>query len=86
MAISLIDALAQTEDKTKGFQMKWISFNKSKKQGGDIMELTNATRAGAKFNLYDNDMIAIKQKGNSNHNYPVHIHLIVEFNHQPIFI
>ncbi len=86
MAISLIDALAQTEDKTKAFQIKWIAFNKSKKTGGQIMEVTNAQRQGAKFNLSNNDMIVVKQKGNSNHEYPVHTHLIVEFNHQPIFI
>lgn len=86
MAISLIDALAQTEDKTKAFQIKWIAFNKSKKTGGEIMELTMAKRTGAKFNLSNNDMIVVKQKGNSNHEYPIHTHLIVEFNHQPIFI
>lgn len=86
MAISLIDALAQAEDKTKSFQMKWIAFNKSKATGGEIMELTNAFRKGAKYNLSINDMIVIKQKGNSHHEHPVHTHLIVEFNNQPIFI
>lgn len=86
MAISLIDALAQTEDKTQPFQIKWVAFNKSKKTGGNIIELTKAVRMGAKYNLSSNDMISVKQQGNSNHPYPIHTHLIIEFNNQPIFI
>jgi hypothetical protein len=86
MAMALIDALNQMEEKDRTFQIKWVSFNKSKNSGGQIMELTHAKRVGAKYNLSNQDMISVKQTGNSNHPYPIHTHLIVEFNNQPIFI
>lgn len=86
MAIALADALNQMEDKSKTFDIKWVSYNKEKKTGGKIIHLTRAERGGAAYNLKDQDMIVVKQQGNSNHPYPIHTHLIVEFNNQPIFI
>ena len=86
MAIALPDALNQMEDKSKTFSIKWVSYNRDKNTGGKIISLDRAIRAGAKYNLKDQDMIVVKQQGNSNHPYPIHTHLIVEFNNQPIFI
>lgn len=84
MAISLIDALDITEDKRQSFQIKFISFNKDKKTGGDVIELPRAHRMGAKFNLSKQDMLSVSQ--DRGHPYPVHAHLILEVNHQSVFI
>lgn len=84
MAISLIDALAITEDDSKKFQIKFVTFNKSKQTGGQIIELDNCQRGGAKFNLSNQDMISVRQP--HGHPYPIHTHLILEVNHQPIFL
>lgn len=84
MGLSLIDALSITEDKRQPFQIKFVTFNADKKTGGKIIELPNATRTGAKFNLADKDMISVTQE--NNHHYPVHIHLIIEINKQPIYL
>lgn len=86
MPISLIDALNQTEDKSRTFQIKWVTLNKEKRTGGQVIELTRAVRMGAKYKLSGQDMIVVKQKGSGSHPYPVHIHLITEFNNQPVFI
>lgn len=84
MAISLIDALAITEDTRQPFQIKFVSFNRDKRTGGKVIELPNAHRMGAKFKLSSKDMIAVSQ--DHGHPYPVHIHLITEINNQPIYI
>ena len=85
MAKSLIDALAETEDKATPFQIKFVSYNYEKQKGGETIELTKAIRTGAKYTLENNDMIAVTQNAND-HPYPVHIHLICEINNQPIFL
>lgn len=84
MAISLIDALAITEDDSKSFHISFVTYNKSKKSGGQIIELNDCKRAGAKYNLSNQDMISVIQK--HGHPYPIHTHLILEINHQPIFL
>jgi hypothetical protein len=84
MAISLIDALAITEDDSQDFQIKFVTYNKSKGTGGQIIELKNCKRVGANFNLSAHDMISVIQK--HGHPYPIHTHLITEVNNQPIFI
>lgn len=84
-AIALIDALQQMELPTP-FQIKFVTADRAKKTGGKIIELTKAFKVGAKHNQRDNDTITIRQEGNSNHPYPVHIHLITEFNGQKVFL
>lgn len=84
--LSLIDALAITEVKERPFQLKFVAFDKAKKSGGNIVELTDAYRVGAKYNHADNDMITVKQKNNRNHPYPVHTHMILEVNSQEVYI
>ncbi len=86
LMLSLIDALAITEVKERPFQLKFVAFDKTKKTGGNVVELTNAYRVGAKYNHADNDMITVKQKNNSNHPYPVHTHMILEVNGQEVYI
>ncbi len=68
------------------FQITFVSYDESRKTGGENISLTKAFKVGAKYNLNDNDMIAVRQEKNSNHPYPVHIHLITEFNNQKVFI
>lgn len=84
MAISLIDALSITEDNSQEFQIKFVSYNKSTGSGGKIIELLKASRGGAKYNLSNQDMISVQQK--HGHPYPIHTHLILEINNQPIFL
>ncbi len=84
--IRLKIALAEMNSLEKAFQISFVTYNDTTKKGGEIITLTKAFKVGAKYNLNDNDMIAVKQEGNSNHPYPVHIHLITEYNNQSIFI
>lgn len=83
--ITLASALKQMEHCSEPFHIRFVTANKAKNEGGKIIELTKAVKVGAKYNLNNNDMIAVKQLDNSNHPYPVHIHLITEFNHNKIF-
>lgn len=85
MAITLNDALDITA-KAEPFQIKFVTFDKSRKQGGDIIELPSAQRVGASHNMKANDTISVKQLHNDNHPYPVHTHLIIEVNKQKVFI
>lgn len=84
MAISLIDGLAITEDDSKEFSIKFVTFNKSKATGGQIIELNKCKRVGGKYILEKQDMISVAQP--HGHPYPIHTHLILEVNHQPIFL
>ena len=83
--IMLSAALKQMEHGSAPFHIRFVTLNKSKDEGGKIIELTKAVKVGAKYSLNNNDMISVKQSDNSNHPYPVHIHLITEFNHNKIF-
>lgn len=69
------------EHGSKPFHIRYVALNKSTNEGGKIIELTNAVGVGAKYNLNNNDMISVKQSDGNNHPYPIHIHLITEFNH-----
>lgn len=83
-AISLIEALSEMNDKTRPFQIKFVRYDQSRKQGGEVIELTNAITCGSAANLNNQDMISVRQLGNDNHPYPVRIHLITEFNNQKV--
>lgn len=84
--IALRDALSLMENSEAPFQVKFVTFNKSSKTGGKIIELTRAVRVGASFNLKDNDMIQVKQLDTNNHPHPIHIHLITEFNNKKVHV
>lgn len=80
--IPLTDALHLMNDRDAVFSIAFVTFNKSKNTGGEIIKIDNARRVGAKFNLTENNMISVRSIDNSNHPYPVHIRLITEFNGQ----
>lgn len=86
MAISLSDALQITEDAQRPFSISYVSFDKTRKKGGEIIHLSNAARVGASHNMKWNDTISVKQLGNDHHPHAVHIHLITEINGQEIFL
>jgi hypothetical protein len=86
MSLSLLDALQITEDVMHPFQIKFVTLDKSRKTGGELIELTNAVRVGSKHNMKENDIINVKQIDSSHHPHIVHTHLILEVNHQEIFI
>jgi hypothetical protein len=83
--IQLAAALKQMEHGSEPFHICFVTHNKSQQTGGKIIELTKAVKVGAKYNLKQNDMISVKQLDNSNHPYPVHIHLITQFNNKKVF-
>jgi hypothetical protein len=79
--ITLVAALKQMEHGSKPFHIRFVTLNKTTNEGGKIIELNNVVKVGAKYSLTNNDMISVKQSDSNNHPYPVHIHLITEFNH-----
>ena len=83
--ISLRQALT-VMDTNIPFHIKFVAFNKSKREGGHFVEIQSGVKAGAKYNLKDNDMISVKHTNNTDHPYPVHIHLITEYNHKRTMI
>jgi hypothetical protein len=85
MGISLIDGLAQTEDKTRTHHIKFVTYNEDKQKGGQIIELPRAFRTTAKYDLEKQDMICVRQD-NEDHPYTIHTHLIIEINHQPVYL
>lgn len=79
--ITLAAALQQMEHGKIPFHIRFVSFNKSTGTGGKIIELDSAIKTGSKYNLNNNDMISVAKSDGSDHPYPVHVHLITEFNH-----
>lgn len=68
------------------FSIKYVTANRSKKTGGKVIFLPKAVKVGASHNQKDNETITLKQLGNDTHPYPIHIHLILEFNNQKVHI
>ena len=66
------------------FQIKFVTYDESRKKGGKIIELKSARTTGAKYNMASIDMITVRPTNNDDHPYPVHIHLITEFNNQKV--
>lgn len=88
--IGLTDALNIMDEKDlKGvpipFEIKFVTYDKAKKKGGEIIHLTNAVRCGQKHNMKENSTIGVTQLNNTHHPYAVHIRLILEFNGNKIF-
>lgn len=83
--IALPDALAEMKQGFP-FQIKFVTADRSRKTGGEIIELTKCVTGGAKHNQKNNDTISLKQVINDGHPYPVHIHLIIEYNNQRVFL
>jgi len=83
--IALNDALGVME-LGEPFQLKFVTADRSRKTGGKIIELTKCVKTGTKHNQKNNETIMVKQVINNGHPYPVHIHLITEFNNQKVFI
>jgi hypothetical protein len=86
MSLSLLDALQITEDVMHPFAIKFVTLDKTRKTGGEVIELNNAVRVGSKHNMKDNDIINVKQIDSHHHPHHVHTHLILEVNHQEIFL
>ncbi len=83
--IALNDALGVMKQ-GHPFQIKFVTANRSEKTGGKIIELTKCVEVGAKHNQKNNGTVTLKQVINDSHPYPVHIHLITEFNHHKVFV
>ena len=84
--IYLTDALNLMNDRDSVFSIEFVSLNKSKKTGGELIKIDKATRAGARFNLSEKEMISVRSVDNTNLPYPVHIRLITEFNGQKVHL
>lgn len=85
MAISLNEALALTEAEA-GFDIRFCSYDSSRKTGGELIDLKDCKRVGASHMMNVNDTIVVKQKGRDRHPYVVHNHLIMEVNGKEIYI
>ena len=83
--ISLNEALQQMDNGVP-FHIKFVAFNKAQRKGGHFIEIHSGVKANAKYSLSNNDMISVKETNNSNHPYPVHKHLITEYNHKRVMI
>jgi hypothetical protein len=83
--IALNDALGAMELGTP-FQIKFVTADRTRKIGGNIIDLKKCVMVGAAHNQKNNDTITVKQVINNGHPYPIHIHLITEFNNQKVFI
>ncbi len=86
MAISLASALQITKDNSRNFQIKYVAFDRSRRTGGSIIELTDAFRVGSNHDQVNNNTITVKQSNNRHHPHTVHTHLILEVNKQEIYI
>lgn len=86
MSLSLLDALQITKNNLVPFGIKFVALDKSRKTGGEIIEIADAVRVGASHNMKANDTISVKQIGANRHPYSVHTHLILEVNKQEVFI
>lgn len=76
----------ETINKGLPFQIKFVTCNATKNTGGEIIEIKEAIKSSATFNLKANDMISVRDANGGGHPYPVHIHLITEFNNQKVAI
>lgn len=86
MPISLRDALQITEDKSRNFDIEFVSFDEARKKGGEVIELTGCIRTGASHSMTNNNTISVVQPGRNKHPYAVHIHLIKTINKQEIYV
>ena len=83
--MSLNDALNLMDQKEDPFSIKFVTFNKKKQSGGEIIEMPEAVKCGLAVNMMKNGLIGIRHPDNTNHPIPVHIRLITEVNGQKIF-
>tara|TARA_Y100000758_G_C15866057_1_gene354871 strand:+ start:171 stop:455 length:285 start_codon:yes stop_codon:yes gene_type:complete len=88
--ISYADMLVQTKSqdhllRPEPFSIAFVTCNRNKKTGGEIIRLDNAVRVGQKHNTVANKTIGVKQLGNTHHPYAVHTRLILEFNNRKVF-
>lgn len=83
--IALYDALGEM-DLGIPFQLKYVTADRNRKTGGKFIELPKCVKVGSTHSHKNNNTITVKQLDNNSHPYPVHIHLIVGFNHKKVFI
>lgn len=86
MAISLAAALEITKDSNRPFQIKYVTYDRNRGTGGELIELTEAVRIGSSHNQRVNNTINVKQLNAGHHPHTVHAHLILEVNNQEIYI
>ncbi len=79
--IPLREALLQMDNGIP-FHVKYVAFDKAQRRGGHFVEIASGVKVSAKYSLKNNDMISVKHSNNSDHPYPIHIHLITEYNHK----
>lgn len=76
----LREALAITEDPERPFSIDYVSVDKTRRTGGEIIKLPAVVRVGASHNRKQNDTIVVKPTDRAEHPYTVHIHLITRIN------
>lgn len=82
-ALQTMDDFTPEGDKVT-FSVKYVTFDRTRKTGGDIKELTGVRKIGSAFHQKNRQMINVQAPGNSRHPYPIHIRLILEFNGEKV--
>ena len=88
--ISFIDMMRQMSAREPNgeplpFQLKFVTWNRKKKEGGKIIELQNAIRTNLAHSMMKNSTVGVKTLNHNGHPYTVHARLITEFNGQKVF-
>lgn len=88
--IHYADAIQQTKQRDETgrpvpFSIRFVTFDKKRKQGGEIIELDNAVRTGLQANTVEHQLIGVKQLHNSHHPYSVHTRLITMLNDKKVY-
>ncbi len=82
--LQAMDSYTETGDKVC-FDLEYVSFDRTRRKGGDLVSLTGVQKVGSTFNQRDRQMINVKVPGSSHHPFPIHIRLITKFNGEKVY-
>jgi len=67
------------------FDVEFITCNREKKTGGEIIRLKGVRKVGSRFHQKKLQMINVQAPGSSYHPFPIHIRLILRVNNEKIY-
>jgi len=68
------------------FSICFFTYSRTKKTGGEMIELKNAVKTGLPFSLKDSQMIGVKVPKSSHHPIAVNTRLITRFNGEKVVL
>jgi hypothetical protein len=66
------------------FSAAWITLDKSRKTGGEVMRKDKLVRCGAQHHMQRNRTIAVKRADGKGHPWPIHIRLLMRVNNEVV--